>query len=737
MQKFNHSGQTLFATNGIPMNNESNKQELPRIVYDGTGGVISVWEDFRNDPLNLVSDVFAQRINASGQKLWNTAGLAVCTAGESQYGVRLDSDNNGNAVIAWIDDRSGTIPRSNIYGQRLLANGTYSWQTNGMIISDAPYMQMDPLVRSHTDGKVYVSWADYRQGSPGVYCQFLNPDGSVNLTPNGQMVVYGIDGHSTHPRAVQISQNPQKILVVWEDLRYTYSGYFIYQQIFDYSGNFTFPFNGKPVALDYSDLDQLEGGQQKPEVILDGEGGAIVCWEDYRISNLSIPQIYVQKIDVEGNPVWPDSTGIRLHTTDLDEKEPKICSDGLGGAFIAWTGYNSYYRNKTFVAHIESNANIPIAYVITGEADSITDENANGIFSDGAGGAIVYWRSGVFDFDVYAARLNADCETLWVKPVCALQGDMNNQLNPIGLMGDGFMYFVWSDLRSYMDYDLYGQKFDMNGNPLWGINGIPICDEVNDQVPTDLAQNGEGNIYVIWQDFRSGINNDVYLQKLSGVDGDLLFLETGLPVAVETNGDQWNAKMWVADWDGVFTLWEDLRNPLGADIYASHFNPNGTMLGGWNNNGDVVCDFYNRQIFPQVVGNFHNGLFAFWEEARSSGKAELLNLYMQNFSDVNAVSENESNTPSTMQLCQNYPNPFNPNTMIGFTLKEAGKVRLAVFNSLGREVRVLRNQYFNSGHYDVQWDGYDDAGKILPSGIYFYRLELDNQMRTMRMLYLK
>ena len=80
--------------------------------------------------------------------------------------------------------------------------------------------------------------------------------------------------------------------------------------------------------------------------------------------------------------------------------------------------------------------------------------------------------------------------------------------------------------------------------------------------------------------------------------------------------------------------------------------------------------------------------------------------------------------PSEYKLSQNYPNPFNPETEIRYQLPEAGLVRLDVFNILGQRVSTLVDEMQDAGYKAVKWNGRDDWGLDLPSGIYFYRVKV-------------
>lgn len=94
--------------------------------------------------------------------------------------------------------------------------------------------------------------------------------------------------------------------------------------------------------------------------------------------------------------------------------------------------------------------------------------------------------------------------------------------------------------------------------------------------------------------------------------------------------------------------------------------------------------------------------------------------------------------PSQFNLSQNYPNPFNPTTTIRYDLARAGQVSLVIYNLLGQKVHTLvGNQYQQTGRYTITWDGRNDAGAVVASGVYLYRLQAGNFVRTRKMLFLK
>ena len=93
--------------------------------------------------------------------------------------------------------------------------------------------------------------------------------------------------------------------------------------------------------------------------------------------------------------------------------------------------------------------------------------------------------------------------------------------------------------------------------------------------------------------------------------------------------------------------------------------------------------------------------------------------------------------PTTYQLFQNHPNPFNPMTTIRFDLPKVQTVRLTIYTVDGKVVTTLINENMPQGNHEVVWSGLDDAGRLVASGTYIYRLEAGDYMETKRMLLVK
>ena len=104
---------------------------------------------------------------------------------------------------------------------------------------------------------------------------------------------------------------------------------------------------------------------------------------------------------------------------------------------------------------------------------------------------------------------------------------------------------------------------------------------------------------------------------------------------------------------------------------------------------------------------------------------------------VGVEGENNGDLPLTFDLKQNYPNPFNPTTIITYQIPQSELVSLEIYNALGEKIRTLVNQVQETGYYQIEWDGKNNSGNQLSSGIYLYRITSGNYVKVMKMVLLR
>lgn len=102
---------------------------------------------------------------------------------------------------------------------------------------------------------------------------------------------------------------------------------------------------------------------------------------------------------------------------------------------------------------------------------------------------------------------------------------------------------------------------------------------------------------------------------------------------------------------------------------------------------------------------------------------------------VSVVEENE--LIKNFSLSQNYPNPFNPETNISYTLQKSMEIQIEIYNTLGEKIITLVNGSFPAGNHNIKWDGSNQEGKAVPTGVYLYSLIADHNFIIKKMLLLR
>ncbi len=145
------------------------------------------------------------------------------------------------------------------------------------------------------------------------------------------------------------------------------------------------------------------------------------------------------------------------------------------------------------------------------------------------------------------------------------------------------------------------------------------------------------------------------------------------------------------------------------------------------------------QWFPYITRSFAYG-FGMIEEGIEGGGGRILIgaiLHGDSMGIISDVKEERKTIPDRFSLFQNYPNPFNPTTAISYQLSAVSDVALKIYDVLGKEVRTLVNQGQTAGQHVVQWDGTDQHGWHVASGVYYYRLTTPNGSITKKAVLVK
>ncbi len=192
-------------------------------------------------------------------------------------------------------------------------------------------------------------------------------------------------------------------------------------------------------------------------------------------------------------------------------------------------------------------------------------------------------------------------------------------------------------------------------------------------------------------------------------------------------------------WDQVNIM--DIDDPLWPEDMAVPYSLPGPIvdavvldeiLFGIGPDGLIVLNL--ADTIPEVLafGGRGGGVLAVENGLVAASDGGSVHLY-----DLTSVIPKRVSLPQSYVLSQNYPNPFNSGTTIRFEIPFPSRVEIDIFNLLGRRVRILFSGFREAGQGQVRWDGTDQIGATVASGVYLYRLRVGNYSEARKMLLLK
>ncbi|OLS12699.1 MAG: 5'-nucleotidase [Promethearchaeota archaeon CR_4] len=354
--------------------------------------------------------------------------------------------------------------------------------------------------------------------------------------------------------------------------------------------------------------------QKYPQIVSDRSGGAIVTWQDNRSGKWDI---YAQRVDPAGNVLWMTG-GVVICNAINNQESPQIVCDGSGGAIVTWQDNRSGTNRDIYAQRVDSDGQLlwaPNGVVICNDTNLQLSPT---LISDGANGAIIAWldwRNS--NWDIYAQLVDSLGITQWPgngSVICMVTGTQSNP--QLASNESGGTFIVWEDFRSGSNYDIYAQCIDPAGTPEWIPDGILICNASYGQKAPQLVSDGVGGVIIVWQDERTGGSYDnIYAQRVSSA-GDTQWTENGTLVCDAANFQ--TAPQLISDGlDGVIITWEDDRSGSDKNIYAQQVNSTGNAQ--WTPNGTAISTAANAQYTPQLVEDGSGGAIIMWRDEVSEG----------------------------------------------------------------------------------------------------------------------
>ncbi len=316
-QRLNHEGARLWGDNGKEIYRGSREQILPAIVSDGAGGAIILWQDERAGSW----DIFAQRVNANGDRLWHASGVALVQETRSQLLGDAVAISDQGFCAAWRDERTNP---ARVLVQRFDANGTKVWNEAvgvAQALGDQSQPQLGLDAGNAAGSFIYIAWSDRRLNIPNVYAQRLSAAGLLQW---GSLGIAAGRGLAEQKEMQLLVESNGDLILAWEDGRNDKGD--IYAQRLGRDGRGQWPAAGLAVL-------QAEQGQYRPRLASEGNSGWVCTWEDDRGSGTNIA---AQRVDAAGKLLWP-AEGVLLTNHGDKTFAPIVLGRAAGQALVAWT----------------------------------------------------------------------------------------------------------------------------------------------------------------------------------------------------------------------------------------------------------------------------------------------------------------------------------------------------------------------------------------------------------------
>ena len=728
-QRVDADGVPLWTTNGVAVSTATGLQFSPIIASDGTGGSVIAWLDTRTD---ANGDVYAQKLNRNGQLQWAAGGVPVCTVTGMQTGLHVVADSSGGLIAVWEDARFGG---DDVYAQRVSTQGLLRWTLGGVAVCSATGSQQLIVATSDGAGGVVSAWCDPRGGWDQIYAQRVNGNGVMQWTAQG-VALATVAQDQTGPAIVP--DGTGGAVVGWSDYR-SGTNWDVYAQHVTSGGSLAWGATG--VLLCNNSADQLY-----PTMATDGAGGAFLCWSDWR----GVDQdLYAQHVDAGGGIGW-GATGVQVCNSTGVTYVGSTIPDGAGGMITAWGDMRNGAHADVYAQHLSA------AGVVLWPHDGIPVCTAPGnqggpyLLPDGSGGALAVWndfRAGA-TMDIYAQRFDRFGKLGRAEPAI-------NRVADVPKDEGGKAQVEWTP--SYLDTF---PTYEIDEYSVWRRvpNPSPSLAASLGRAATGIARTADGRV------FRTGVAGAqaVYWEYLSSTPARGL---PGYSAVVPTTSDSMaganprTAFCVMAEATGGTPFWQSAADSGYSVDNLAPSTPapftgtyaTGTSYLQWGQS--PAADFAEFRLHRGQEPDFEPAPGNLVIAQASTGYVDAAGapcFYKLAAVDIHAnvspyaflqpggtTDVPGTGLPRELALSAPAPNPLRGSCVLRLALPRDAQVTLAVYDQQGRRVRALLAGALPAGEHPIVWDGRDDGGRRVASGIYFVRCAAEGRTFTRRIAALR
>ena len=700
----------------------------PRIKRNQLGEVFIQWIDYRNDP--TAGNHYYQRVSHGGNISWDQNGIQLDASGDDHH-ARFSPGGNRELFVYW---ERGTFPNVDIMYQGIQSDGSLLLDNAEFVSNVSGYQSMPNTLFDNNNGS-FVVFADQSNGSIDLRVQRMNSD-LTSFELNGLIAMNGLDGDIEYPIANYTNDN---VVLNWVDAR---DGKKVFGSIINDNGVITPVENGQNLTQFDSYTFQLEN---EPVSLLAHDYLFTAAFDAQSGAKL----IRMNKFDLSFQMQWPNE-GYVVHQSTLDQRKVKLfeTADGIG---VVWSEIRDEVDFDLFYQRFNLEGQMQFDSSGVTLMDGVwVDNYVEGIYSTPDSNFILVWvndvwGSGSLSFQKF--NLNGEIAAGWPSDGYTLSsiGDPEKLKGQV-ISDESGILVAWEETYNF-NKNIKANIIHWDGTLEW-TNGLLLTSAENDQINIDLAiDESSQTSLVIWEDFQNGNDLNIAGQFID-LSNNVLLNEN---VIICSNEEYQQSPVVKNVFDGHFlVLWEDERGFLnsdpvlsgGLDIYGQviHYD-HGNV---YSDNGIALCQEYHDQKGPQISLLKENQdasqslWFTYWIDMRSSGKADLANLYGQALRLSEPMSTEISNIqPNSFKVGDAFPNPFNNSIGVQINIRELKPIDVIIVNVMGKVVYNEKIIPLSKGVHSFTWNGKNFYGQDLPSGIYFLQFNSLNFQSNKKISYLK
>ncbi|NOZ75476.1 MAG: T9SS type A sorting domain-containing protein [FCB group bacterium] len=695
-----------------------------RVKRNSNGKIAVLWKDLRFDPVD--GDIFIQQVNPDGSLQWNSEGLRVDSNPAKKGFPRLIENESDGVFVTW---ERGSFPEVDVLTNYITSSGTLALSDTGKVISGFDGYQFGPIPGLADDGTFYIAYANQGSGSIDLTIQSVDTTGNVQYDSSGILIRNGLDGDVKY---VFGPSDGDSLVLTWEDNR---RGRKIYGTRIE-SGGTAPELNGSALTVLPSVSEEVV---TEPITIRGNDGIYIATFDAASGTKL----IRLNKVSYALSSEWTDE-GLLVNDTYADQRRPFLVPLPEG-VLCFWSEIRNAIDFDIYYQQFDGNGTpVNQATGVPLIETYFIDEYVEWAALTPDGNILVFWKEDSWGTGVLKyTQITPAGQTVfgWPPGGYTLAGPFGDpgKLKGQVISLDAGVMLIWEETRNN-SADIYGQILSWDGDPLLGTSGVPLTEALNDQTNPSFDVNvNMGTALVVWEDFRDGMDFNLY--------GQLVDVQT--PALIDSNvvicnADQYQLRPFVKALDqfGYGIVWEDERGSIvedpvltgGMDVYMNGFTDH--LL--FDLEGVPVAREYHDQKQPQIFRLNSDEYLVTWLDLRSSGKADMVNLYGTVLQRTDLLTTTPPGlVPDQFRVHPAYPNPFNGPVTFVIDFPRLEPARLTIYSLSGAEVYRSLILPPNRGQVQVRWQGTNIQGQPLSSGIYLYRIQIGERFWNGKLTYLK